>query len=252
MPKNILLVACQKKIVVKMTYLQDLGIFLLFSSSSLLLLLLQRKRKLKKLLYDEYYSPQVQHLNRLKSHSPILSFVTEKSARQHVLQSKFSPYVYHLPKLWCFQLFKTFQDAIDMMNSNPHEISKVSSGNGIDHSSTTIHVPGNWQLQSNVQNDLPIYTNVKYIIPVDPPNVPVNNPTGYYSIRFHLPSTTWAYPNRKNVLCFDGVDNCFYVWLNHQFVGFSKDSRLPAGKNSRFLPHYIYFVYYKCVYLFII
>ena len=59
--------------------------------------------------------------------------------------------------------------------------------------------------------------------------VPLDNPTGYYRMKFQLPSANWSYPNRKNILCFDGVDNCFYVWLNHQFVGFSKDSRLPAG-----------------------
>jgi hypothetical protein len=29
-------------------------------------------------------------------------------------------------------------------------------------------------------------------------------------------------------LVFDGVDSCFYCWMNGQFVGFSKDSRLPA------------------------
>lgn len=219
------------------TLLKEIGTLLVFGSTSILLLLLQQKRKNKKLLYDEYYSPQIQHLNRLKSHSPLCCFVTEQSARFNVLQSNYSPYFFSLNKVWNFKLFKKFQDAIDMMNTNDTSTFKAFSPNttGTSASSqqknelTTIHVPGHWQLQCNIEGDLPIYTNVKYIIPVDPPNVPVNNPTGYYSLQFKLPSQSWASPNRKNILCFDGVDNCFYVWLNRQFVGFSKDSRLPAG-----------------------
>lgn len=218
--------------------LKEMGTLIAFGTTSILLLLLQRKRKNKKLLYDEYYSPQIQHLNRLKSHSPLCCFVTEQSARLNVLQSNYSPYFFSLNRVWNFKLFKTFQDAIDMMNSSDTSTFNAASATTSTAASqtdkqkcelTTIHVPGHWQLQCNVEGDLPIYTNVKYIIPVDPPNVPVNNPTGYYSLHFKLPSQSWESPNRKNILCFDGVDNCFYVWLNHQFVGFSKDSRLPAG-----------------------
>lgn len=36
-----------------------------------------------------------------------------------------------------------------------------------------------------------------------------------------------TYPTRQ-FLTFHGVDSAFYTWLNGVFVGFSKDSRLPA------------------------
>lgn len=88
---------------------------------------------------------------------------------------------------------------------------------------TNIPVPGNWQL--HVPGDIPIYTNYKYIIPVDPPNVPVNNPTGFYMHHFNI-SKSWK--DRRNIICFNGVDSAFYIWCNSKFIGFSKDSRVPA------------------------
>ncbi len=42
-------------------------------------------------------------------------------------------------------------------------------------------VPSNWQMQGF---DTPIYTNVTYPIPVNPPFVPQQNPTGCYSLTF--------------------------------------------------------------------
>ena len=89
---------------------------------------------------------------------------------------------------------------------------------------TTVRVPGNWQLQ--VPGDTPIYTNIKYIMPVDPPYVPEeHNPTGYYRHSVNIPAS-WR--KRKIILSFGGVDSCFYCWVNDKYVGFSKDSRLPA------------------------
>jgi beta-galactosidase len=45
-------------------------------------------------------------------------------------------------------------------------------------------VPSNWQLHGF---DTPIYTNVTYPFPLDPPFVPTENPTGCYRVDFHLP-----------------------------------------------------------------
>ncbi len=100
-----------------------------------------------------------------------------------------------------------------------------------------IAVPGNWMLQGY---DKPIYCNVKMPIPNTPPFVPQeDNPTGLYRREFDLPGD-WQ--GRRVILSFGGVELAFYVWVNGQKVGFSKDSRLPAefeiteyvrpGKNS--------------------
>ncbi len=81
-------------------------------------------------------------------------------------------------------------------------------------------VPGHWQMQGY---GAPIYTNVTYPFPVDPPFVPDENPTGAYRLRFDLPS---AWPSGDAVLQFLGVDSAFTVWLNDSELGWSTGSRL--------------------------
>ncbi len=85
-----------------------------------------------------------------------------------------------------------------------------------------IDVPGHWQLQGHGH---PHYTNVVYPFPVDPPHVPVDNPTGCYLREFELPDS-WS--GMQVVLRFEGVDSTTRAWLNGEEVGFSKGSRLPA------------------------
>ena len=86
-----------------------------------------------------------------------------------------------------------------------------------------INVPGNWMCQGY---DKPIYSNVRMPIPNTPPHVPQNdNPTGIYCRQFTLPSN-WH--GRRIIIRFDGVESFFYLWINGEKVGFSKDSRLPA------------------------
>lgn len=66
----------------------------------------------------------------------------------------------------------------------------------------------------------------RYIIPVDPPYPPKSaNPTGYYRMNVTL---TKSWLSRNTRIQFGAVDSCFYLWANGQFIGFSKDSRLPA------------------------
>ena len=118
-----------------------------------------------------------------------------------------------IPPGWQFKLYNNVNDALR----------SVGNHNSKDKDTTNIPVPGNWQL--HIPGDIPIYTNYKSIIPVDPPNVPVNNPTGFYVHQFNV-SKLWK--NRRNIICFNGVDSAFYIWCNSKFIGFSKDSRLPA------------------------
>lgn len=85
-----------------------------------------------------------------------------------------------------------------------------------------IVVPSNWQMKGYGH---PHYTNVQYPIPVDPPRVPSENPTGCYIREFEIPS---FWEGRRVLLMFNGVDSCFHVWINGNFAGMSKGSRLPA------------------------
>ena len=86
-----------------------------------------------------------------------------------------------------------------------------------------IVVPGNWQLQGF--DDKPIYTNVHYPFPPDPPFVPKENPTGCYRATFTVDP---GWQGRDVFLSFESVDSAFYLWVNGQAVGYSQGSRLPA------------------------
>ncbi|KJQ53432.1 glycoside hydrolase family 2 TIM barrel-domain containing protein [Microbacterium sp. SA39] len=80
----------------------------------------------------------------------------------------------------------------------------------------------------------PLYTNTAYPIPLDPPYVPTENPTGDHRLVFDVPADFG-----DAVLRFQGVDSCAKVWLNGEELGWSTGSRLPfefdapvrAGRN---------------------
>lgn len=82
----------------------------------------------------------------------------------------------------------------------------------------SIPVPGLWQ---NYGYDKHMYTNFRYPFPIDPPYVPQDNPCGTYVYHFEYCQNESA---PKAYLEFEGVDSCFYVWLNGQYVGYSQVS----------------------------
>ena len=101
----------------------------------------------------------------------------------------------------------------------------------------TIEVPSNWEIKGY---GIPIYTNIVYPFPANPPFIPHDeNPVGTYKRDFEIPED-W---NKKNVfLHFEGVSGAMYVWVNGEKVGYSEGSKTPAefditnylkkGKNS--------------------
>ncbi|MEV6130617.1 glycoside hydrolase family 2 TIM barrel-domain containing protein [Streptomyces violaceusniger] len=93
-----------------------------------------------------------------------------------------------------------------------------------DHSWDSIPVPSHWVLQGGGAYGRPIYTNIQFPFPIDPPHVPDENPTGDYRRHFHLPSG-WSEGDRV-VLRFDGVESLFKVWVNGVEIGSASGSRL--------------------------
>ena len=106
----------------------------------------------------------------------------------------------------------------------------------------TIVVPANWQtLGADPKRQkgwgTALYCNQPYPFARDWPRVmttpPVRytnyaarNPVGAYRRDFEVPAS-WA--GEEVYVQFDGVDSFFYLWINGQYVGFSKDSRNPAA-----------------------
>jgi beta-galactosidase len=92
----------------------------------------------------------------------------------------------------------------------------------------TIPVPSHWVLPSTSAKaqegryGRPIYTNIRYPFPIDPPHVPDENPTGDHRRTFELPE----WPADRVLLRFDGVESVYRVWLNGIEIGVGKGSRL--------------------------
>lgn len=87
---------------------------------------------------------------------------------------------------------------------------------------TTIPVPSVWQTQGYDRHQ---YTNTRYPFPYDPPYVPHDNPCGAYVRTFTLDETADGW---RQYLNFEGVDSCFYVWVNGHFVGYSQVSHCTS------------------------
>ena len=86
----------------------------------------------------------------------------------------------------------------------------------------SVPVPSSWQ---HLGYDRHQYTNVRYPIPLDPPRVPQDNPCGVYLRDFEHTAVLEA---PRTHLVFEGVDSCFYVWLNGVYVGYSQVSHATS------------------------
>ncbi len=89
----------------------------------------------------------------------------------------------------------------------------------------SINVPSNWQLKGY---GIPIYTNVKYPFPKDPPYIKKDNPVGSYRTEFNIPE---GWREKQVFIHFDGVQSAFYLWINGEKVGYSEGSMTPAEFN---------------------
>ena len=109
---------------------------------------------------------------------------------------------------WKFRYFESIYDAQEKFYEEGYDTKDFA----------TIPVPSCWQ---NYGYDRHQYTNVRYPFPMDPPYVPQENPCGEYVHHFVYEKMDGA---PKTYLNFEGVDSCFYVWVNGSYVGYSQVS----------------------------
>ncbi len=155
----------------------------------------------------DWENPVITHWHRLAAHAPLQSWRNLDAARDD--SSATSRRL--LNGEWQFRFFGAPEQVPDSWTEQ----------DCVD--SVAMPVPSNWQMQGF---DIPIYTNVTYPIPVNPPFVPKENPTGCYSLTFEV-DTDWLTSGQTRII-FDGVNSAFYLWCNGYWVGYSQDSRLPA------------------------
>ncbi|MDD3195037.1 MAG: glycoside hydrolase family 2 TIM barrel-domain containing protein [Paludibacter sp.] len=86
-----------------------------------------------------------------------------------------------------------------------------------------LQVPSNWELKGY---GIPIYTNVTYPFPKNPPHIPhYDNPVGSYKRNFTIPS---SWDNRRVYLYFEAGTSAMYIWVNGKKVGYTQNTKSPA------------------------
>lgn len=88
-----------------------------------------------------------------------------------------------------------------------------------------ISVPSNWEMKGF---GIPIYTNITYPFPKNPPFVGEDNPVGTYRRQFTVPAD---WDGREILLHFGSITGCAFVYVNGHKVGMSKAAKSPAEFN---------------------
>lgn len=113
---------------------------------------------------------------------------------------------------WKFQYFNSIYDVQEPFFEKDYDTENFDE----------IQVPSVWQMAGY---DTHQYTNIRYPFPFDPPYVPQDIPCGTYA-------HTFVYHKDENApkafLNFEGVDSCFYVWINGSYVGYSQVSHMTS------------------------
>ena len=162
---------------------------------------------------NDWENPEITHRNRLEPHAHFFAFENKTLAKQS--QPAVSKYYKLLNGNWHFALADSPAQAPVDFADPAYDVEDWD----------TITVPASWQTEGF---DYPHYTNIDYPFPFDPPFVPTENPTGCYRRDFFVPA---CWNDRQIVLHFEGVDSAFELYINGQYVGFSKGSRIPAEFN---------------------
>ncbi|KWX86226.1 glycoside hydrolase, partial [Paenibacillus riograndensis] len=156
--------------------------------------------------------PEVQQINREEARAyyiPYASMDARSGKRGR------SPYYQTLNGRWKFKYHNSIAEVKEEYTSGSHDVS------GWDD----LTVPSCWQTNGYDQLH---YTNINYPFPFDPPFVPNDNPAGVYVREFTLPQ---KWDGKEQYAVFEGVNPCFYLWVNGQFAGYSQGSRMPAEFN---------------------
>ena len=141
-----------------------------------------------------YYIPASRRMDNLVEHR-------EESDRMQLLNGT-----------WKFQYFNSIYDIQDSFFEKNYDTENFDE----------IQVPSVWQMAGY---DTHQYTNIRYPFPFDPPYVPQNIPCGVYVHTFEYSRDEKA---PKSFLNFEGVDSCFYVWINGSYIGYSQVSHMTS------------------------
>ncbi len=129
-----------------------------------------------------------------------------------------SHYLTNLCGQWDFKYYSTFED-VDILPDN-EDFKRFAF--------SKVNVPGCIQLYDIDGVDAPLYSNLMYPFSVDPPHVPEDNPCAFFVREFELSDEL---AQRENIITFEGVSSCFYLWINDSFAGYSQVSHSTSEFN---------------------
>ena len=163
----------------------------------------------------EWENPNIFQINREKPTASFYKYSDETSAMKNESWEN-SPLYQSLNGTWNFYY-------ADSVNARPTDFYK----NDFDLSGwDNIEVPSNWEMKGF---GIPIYTNIKYVFPANPPFIPHNiNNNGSYKRDFEIPEN---WDGKDIYLHFAGVSGAMYVWVNGEFVGYNEGSKTAAEYN---------------------
>jgi len=115
---------------------------------------------------------------------------------------------------WGFDYFTSAEDFFEENRQEPVLPAVVGSDK--------ITVPSVWQMHGYGKHK---YVNNRYPFAFDPPYVPRDNPCGLYTRTFELADSEMPFDKHLN---FEGVDSCFYLWINGAFLGYNQVSHATA------------------------
>ena len=165
-------------------------------------------------IYDYHKSLEHLHVGCEAPRAYFIPFADKEGAALGVRD--YSPYFKSLIGTWDFKYYKSVSEVPDP------RITDIVFEEKLD-------VPMNWQNALGLGYDGIQYTNVDYPFPMDPPFIPAENPAGLYSRSFTL--TAEEILNKDVMLNFEGVDSCFYLFINGAFVGYSQVSHMTSEFN---------------------
>lgn len=162
--------------------------------------------------YSEWQgNPEIVGVNKLPQHATLMPYENYEEAK------KCDRYASSRCKLlngnWKFKLYKNYA-------YRPSDFAQPLYDS---HNWDSIQVPGSWTMQGYDQNQ---YCNVRYpwegSEDICPPNAPTkHNPVGCYLKRIHINQSLLS---KRIVLCFEGVESAFYLYVNGERVGYSEST----------------------------
>lgn len=119
---------------------------------------------------------------------------------------------------WNFRYFRSAEELPDF-----------TSDDGVMNGADRMTVPFCWQMALGRGYDTPQYVNQRYPFPADPPRIPALDPCGLY--QKNVPLTEEQLRGKKVFINFEGVDSCFYLYVNNRFAAYSQVSHCTSEVN---------------------